>query len=92
MPKNIQVIYTKSARKDLEKIDKNFARKIVLKIEKYTTENPLKNSKALTGPFSGLYRYRIGGYRAIFEYDSKNNTITIYILVIKHRKDIYRRI
>ena len=92
MSKNIQVIYTKSAKKDLEKIDNTFARKIVLKIEEYTRGNPLKNSKALTGAFSGLYRYRIGDYRAIFEYDSENNVITIYILVIKHRKEIYRRI
>lgn len=92
MSKNIQVVYTKSARKDLEKIDNTFARKIVLKIKEYTAENPLRNSKALTGAFSGLYRYRIGDYRAIFEYDSENNTVTIYILVIKHRKDVYKRI
>lgn len=92
MSKNIQVIYTKSSRKDLEKIDNTFARKIVLKIKEYTSENPLKKSKALTGAFSGLHRYRIGDYRAIFEHVSEKNTITIYILIIKHRKDIYRKL
>lgn len=85
------VFYTESAKKDLKKINKKDSSYIVKAVEKYTNhENPLKKSKKLVGIFEGLYRYRIGNYRAIFEYDKKGKLYIIMILKIKHRKDIYK--
>ncbi len=91
MVKNIKVQYTASSLKDLRKLEKNQAKKIVLVIQKYTAKKPLEKAKSLGGIFAGLYRYRIGDYRVIFEYNDKNILIIITILRIKHRKDIYRK-
>ena len=88
MKKDIFVFYTSSSRKDLKKIQKIDAQKIVKAISRYTSTDPLLKSKKLSGIFDGLYRYRIGDYRAIFQY--KNNEVHIVtIIIIKHRKDIY---
>lgn len=83
--------YTVKAVKNLQSIDKALARRIVSKIKTYSeTNDPLAKAKALNGPLSGLYRYRIGDYRAIFEIDSTGVVTILTILNIKHRKDIYR--
>ena len=89
MAKSITVYYTESARKDLRKLEKKQARKIVLTVWKYTALKPLIKAKALSGIFSGLYRYRIGDYRAVFEYDGRGVLTIVTILRIKHKKDIY---
>lgn len=46
--------------KDIEKFDKDIARKIIKRMSTYLVHNPIKLGKALTGQFTGLYRdYRI---------------------------------
>lgn len=83
--------YAKEASKDLLKMDRNVARRIVQKLESHCdSENPIKHAKPLTGNLSGLLRYRIGDYRAIFEVDTKGVITILTILTIKHRKDVYR--
>lgn len=44
--------------------------------------------KALVGNFAGLWRYRVGDFRIICKIDGE--TITILVLDIGHRKEIYR--
>lgn len=91
MAKKVSVFYTHTAREGLQSLEKKDAGRVVLTIEKYTSDkNPLSRAKKLTGIFDGLYRYRIGNYRAVFQYDEKGNLIMITILKIKHRKDVYR--
>jgi mRNA interferase RelE/StbE len=90
MSESFSVLYTSSALKDLRTIEKKNSQKIVLTIQKYTSSNPLGKSKKLSGIFEGLYRYRIGNYRAIFKVDVSGVPIVIIILKIKHRKDIYK--
>ena len=90
MSKNISVFYTESARKDLHAIDKKQASRIVKTIQNNTEKNALEKARKLSGIFEGLYRYRIGNYRAIFEYDDKGKLVILIILRIKHRKEVYR--
>ena len=89
MQKDILVTYTTHARNDLRSLDKTISKRIVRKIESDTKEKPLQNAKSLSGAFEGLYRYRIGDYRAIFEY-KESELIVVIIMSIKHRKDSYR--
>lgn len=91
MGKKILVFYTAHARKDLQKLDKAFSKKIVLVVLEYTRRKPLKKAKALKGIFEGLYRYRVGDYRVVFEIDESGKVIILTILRIKHRKDIYKK-
>lgn len=83
--------YTESALKDLKKIDKKVARRIVDKIKKESEkDNPIVSAKVLQGVLAGFYRYRIGDYRVIFEVDDHRRITILTILRIKHRKDIFK--
>lgn len=50
--------------------------------------NPRQNGKALMGDKAGLWRYRIGNYRAVCRIE--DNGQTVLVLRVAHRKDVYR--
>ncbi|HIY57884.1 MAG TPA: type II toxin-antitoxin system RelE/ParE family toxin [Candidatus Tetragenococcus pullicola] len=83
------VKYEKQARKTLKKMDKFQSSMIISWIEKNLigTENPKVHGKDLVGNKSGLWRYRVGDYRIIA--DIQEETVTILIVNIGHRRDIY---
>ena len=87
--KKTKVIYTRVSKKRLRKIDSKQAKRIVAKVAEYTKTKPLDKAKALSKPFEGLYRYRVGDYRVIFQYEEKR-LIIVTIMTIKHRKDAYK--
>ena len=82
---NYKIAFKKSVARDLKKIDKEQATKILRKIE---DELPGKAETfpVLTGKFSGLRRFRIGDFRVIFSIIGD----TALILRIRHRKEAYR--
>ena len=77
-----------TASKYLAKIDKSIRQKLIKAINQLTElDNPRKLGKALQGKYVGFWRYRIGDYRIICEI--KDEIITILIIKIGHRKEIY---
>lgn len=85
-----KLFYTAKAKKDLSNFDLKIATKILDKIDFYIkTDDPIKHSKKLVGFKNGVYRFRIGDYRAIFDVDSKGKITILIILRIKHRKEVY---
>lgn len=85
------VRYVVLAQKDLRSLDKKIAQRIVLKVQSYTNAtDPLVEAKRLSGALNGLFRYRVGDYRVIFELDVTGVLTILTILRIKHRKDVYR--
>lgn len=91
MNKIVKVFYTEKSRKDLLKIDFKFRKTIIQTINKYShSKNPLDYATKLKSPFTGFYRFRIGNYRALFEYNENGKLILITIFKIKHRKDSYK--
>ena len=76
----------RSAFKELEKIPQKDLKRIVLKIES------LANNPRPPGieKLSGLERYRIrqGNYRIL--YSIEDDVLTVYVVKIGHRKDVYR--
>ncbi len=82
--------FTEHALKDLSRLEKIIASRIVAKLEFFIqTGNPFKFAKTLSGPFNGLHRFRVGDYRVIFEVSAQHQLTILYILNIKHRKEIY---
>lgn len=79
-----RLFYTKSAARDIKKLDPVVKRKIKKKIEEYSLD-PSSYSKKLIDSRIGGYRWRIGNYRVIFDINGKN----IVILRIGHRREIY---
>ena len=78
------ILFTDKSIKDLEKIDLETQKRIILKLKEYSKE-PLRYARKLANIKIGSYRFRIGDYRVIFDIDSNN----IVILRIGHRKNIY---
>ena len=80
-----KIAFKKSVTRDLKKIDRVQADKILRKIE---DELPMKAETfpVLTGKFSGLRKFRVGDYRVIYSIIGD----TALILRIVHRREAYR--
>jgi mRNA interferase RelE/StbE len=52
------------------------------------SENPRQLGKALHGDKQGLWRYRVGKHLIIC--DIQDKTLTVLVLAVAHRKDVYR--
>jgi len=78
-----------AATKELARLDKPVGRRIAERIN-WLAAN-LDNIKPfpLTGDLAGLYKLRIGDYRAVYEIIRVERTIIIH--KIGHRRDIYRK-
>jgi mRNA interferase RelE/StbE len=82
---NYKIAFKKSVSRDLKKIDKEKARRILNKIE---AELPQKAGTlpTLTGKFSWLKKFRVGDFRVIFSIIGD----TALVLRIGHRKEVYK--
>jgi mRNA interferase RelE/StbE len=78
--------YKKSIARDLGRLDKKEARRILDKIEKDLSERA-DSYPVLKGEFAGLRKMRIGDYRIIFTIMDND----IIVLRIGHRRDVYRK-
>ena len=84
---NYEIQIRRKAQKSLAKIPEPFQGNIVDAINSLAHNPHPANSKKLTG--RPAWRIRIGNYRAIYEIE--NNFLTILVLDIAHRKNIYRK-
>jgi len=79
-----------SASEDLEDLSVAIAKRITKKLKEIrASSDPMNYAKALTGDLKGLFRFRIGNYRAVFRKESDGTITIILILRVKHRKEIY---
>jgi mRNA interferase RelE/StbE len=81
---------TRTATRQITKLDRRAQEEIMrfLRERLSSAENPRQWGRALQGENRGLWRYRVGDYRIICEI--KDKEITILILELGHRKDVYR--
>ena len=82
-----KALIKRSALKDLQAIPKSDQKRHLDLIEYNLSKDPYKG-KALSGEFKGLYRWRTGKFRIIYEI--KQELLVILVLRIGHRKDVYR--
>ena len=78
--------YKKSVERDLSRLDKAEARRILNKIEEALSESA-QSFPVLKGEFSGLRKLRIGDYCVIFTIMDED----VLVLRIGHRREIYRK-
>lgn len=81
-----KIEYNNEAVRNLEKVSTSDKNRIFRGIENLK-ENP-DLGKQLVGPLKGLRSLRIGNYRVIYKKDLQ--IITIIVLAIGHRKNIYK--
>lgn len=84
------VEFQKSAAKQLGALNQSLQRRIVRYFRErvLTAEDPRQLGKALTGEKGGLWRYRIGDYRAICKLEDER--LVVLVLEVGHRREIYR--
>lgn len=80
------ISFVKSAEKELLKLDKNLAKRILDKIHLLGNDPYGQNSQKLGGGKG--FRIRIGDYRVVYTVDKTAKEITI--VRIRHRRDAYR--
>ena len=80
-----KIAFKKSVARDLKKIDKDLADRILKKIEDELPEKA-ESFPVLTGKFSGLRKFRVGDYRVVYFIMED----TALILRIRHRREAYR--
>lgn len=78
-----------AATRDLERLDKSVARRVVKRLNWLTKNLDNINPEALKGDLVGLYKFRVGNYRVLYEIFHDEQTIVIH--QIGHRREVYRR-
>ena len=73
--------------KDLKKIDRSWQKRIIDKIRHTLSTDPYQG-KRLVGTLSPYWRIRVGDYRIIYSIDE--GTVTVEVIRIRHRKEVYR--
>jgi mRNA interferase RelE/StbE len=78
-----------AAARDLAKLDRPIARRIVRRINWLSENLDDLQPEALTGDLSGFFKLRAGEYRILYEILREEQIIVIHL--IGHRREIYRR-
>jgi mRNA interferase RelE/StbE len=82
--------YAETAKKQLRKLDRVAARRIVDFMDERVApnEDPRGMGKALKGPLGDLWRYRVGDSRVICVIQDR--VLTVLVLQVGNRREIYR--
>ena len=81
-----EVLFKESVWKDLKKVPKSDLKRILSRIEKFGDDPRPMGCEKLTG--DELYRVRQGNYRIV--YSIQENELTVWVIKVGHRKDVYR--
>ena len=81
-----KLVYKKSVQRDLKKLSKAEAHRVLNQVEEELSENA-DTHPVLKGQFAGLRKYRMGDYRVIYAILG----VDVLVLRIGHRKDIYKK-
>jgi mRNA interferase RelE/StbE len=81
-----EILFKESVWKDLKKIPKRELKKILSRVEKLCNDPRPMGCEKLTG--DELYRIRQGNYRIV--YSILDNELSVWVIKVGHRKDVYR--
>ncbi|MDH3720600.1 MAG: type II toxin-antitoxin system mRNA interferase toxin, RelE/StbE family [Desulfobacteraceae bacterium] len=81
-----KLFFKKSVQKDFDSIPKKDLKRILSRIESLSEDPRPKGCEKLTG--QERYRLRQGRYRIV--YSIQDDELTVWVVKVAHRKDIYR--
>ena len=88
-PGTYRVLYDPKALKELAKLDKTVARRIVKTVDALSDNPRPVGCRSLVG-YTDLWRIRVGDYRVI--YTIKDAELVLLTLRVAHRSDVYRKL
>jgi len=80
----VKVDWTERAIRDLEKLDKPVAQRILARITWFSNNFERVIPEPLSGGFKGTFKLRIGDWRVVYTLEGK----TIVIQFVGHRREI----
>lgn len=84
-----KLIFSAQAVKDIRRLDVVAQKRLARKLQYFIgLDDPLTTAERLVDPRIGTYRWRVGGYRVVFDADDT----TIQVLRVRHRREVYRDI
>lgn len=86
----MKIIYSRSAAKAIESLDKAMKQRIKTGIEGLTEVPPVGDIKMMQGTNPPGYRLRIGKYRVLYEYTNIEGEQVLMIKDIGSRENIYK--
>jgi len=81
-----EVVFARSARKELESLDRTLAIRILSRIEKLVVNPRPAGAHKLRGSRT-LWRLRIGDYRVVYAVHDDHRLVDI--VAIRHRREAY---
>ena len=83
-----KIYFRQSVLKDLAQIPKRELQRIIKRIEKLASDPKPRGCEKISG--QDRFRIRQGSYRII--YSIQDDKLTIWVVKIGHRRDIYRKL
>jgi len=84
---NYSIEVSATAEKQLRKLSKKDQISVLKRIQELSGEPRPNHSRKLRGQ-DNIYRVRVGNYRILYSIENKH--LTIIILKVGHRRDVYR--
>ena len=82
----VKVEWTEGAIKELEKLDKAVAQRILRRVDWFSSNFEKLAPEPLSGEFKGAFKLRIGDWRVVYTVGGKSITVQF----IGNRKAIYK--
>jgi len=82
----VKIEWTEGAIKDLEKLDKVIARRVLKKITWLSKNFEQLVPEPLSGEFKETYKLRVGDWRVVYTAEGKS----VIIQFVGHRREIYK--
>ncbi len=81
------VVFARSARKELQNLDPQVARRILRQIEALV-KNPRPSGVAKLEGASDLWRIRVGDWRVVYRILDRERLVDV--IAVRHRREVYR--
>jgi mRNA interferase RelE/StbE len=83
-----EIEWTGSALRELRKLDKQIARRILRAVTSLAVDPRPAGVRALSGHPTSTMRLRVGDYRVVYVVD--DDQIPVVIVRVAHRREVYR--
>ena len=87
----IKLLFTAQAEKQLARLDKNTRLRIIASLDRLREAYPVGDPRKMRG-YDDLWRLRVGDYRVVLHIDPVTAIITITVIRVGHRKEVYRQV
>ena len=81
------VVFARSARKELQNLDPQVARRIIKQVEALVTDPRPTGVVKLEGA-ADLWRIRVGQWRVVYRISDRDRLVDV--VAVRHRSDVYR--